>query len=187
MFRRASTQSLVARSIVVMFAASVLGACGSSDASEGHPRDSNGGSAGDGGSAGQGGATASGGTTNGLAGASGAAGSGIGGSTRGAGGSSGASAGGSGGEGAGGSSGGSAGNSSGGMTGRGVSCGGKTCGENQYCRAACCATPGCVSGGPRCDDLPAACDGVPSCQCICGSGSGFFCKEGAPEVQCGCA
>jgi hypothetical protein len=203
MLRRASMQPLIARSIVVMFAASVLGACSSSDNSESHPPGSTGGASGDGGNPGQAGSSTSGGTTNGLAGASGTAGLGAGGSTRGAGGSSGASAGGSsgaaaggsggvsaggsGGAGAGGSSGGSAGSSSGGMTGRGTTCGDATCGENQYCRAGCCATAGCVPGGPQCEDLPAACDGVPSCQCICGSGSGLFCKEGAPQVQCGCA
>jgi hypothetical protein len=68
-------------------------------------------------------------------------------------------------------------------------CGEQTCGANQYCRAPCSGTGfgGGQSLGPAtCGVLPPACNGVPSCDCICGSGSSF-CTPGAFEVQCGCA
>lgn len=70
----------------------------------------------------------------------------------------------------------------------GTACGTATCGPNQYCRAACNG----IGGGPpppdnpSCADMPAACDGVPSCACICGV-TASFCTPGATEVQCGCA
>jgi hypothetical protein len=38
---------------------------------------------------------------------------------------------------------------------------------------------------PTCTDLPTRCIGDASCECICG-GTGF-CRDGEPEVQCGCA
>jgi hypothetical protein len=66
----------------------------------------------------------------------------------------------------------------------GVVCGGATCAPNQYCRAPCTGFGG-AFGNPSCADLPAACSGVPSCMCICGSTS-LFCTPGAHEVQCGC-
>jgi len=76
--------------------------------------------------------------------------------------------------------------------GGGVGCGDRTCGPNQYCRAACgVASPSAGAGGrptpgtPTCRDLPAACSGVPTCSCICGPASSF-CTPGAAEVQCGC-
>jgi hypothetical protein len=40
---------------------------------------------------------------------------------------------------------------------------------------------------PSCAPLPAGCNGTPSCDCICGSSSSFFCTPGAAQVQCGCA
>lgn len=72
-------------------------------------------------------------------------------------------------------------------------CGDRTCGPNQYCRAACSGvgSPSAGTGGraapgkPTCADLPAACSGVPTCSCICGPTSSF-CTPGAAEVQCGC-
>ena len=69
----------------------------------------------------------------------------------------------------------------------GVRCGSKTCGVNQYCAAACSGTlpPEPVVMEPSCRDLPARCIGDTSCECICG-GTGF-CRDGEPEVQCGCA
>jgi hypothetical protein len=77
------------------------------------------------------------------------------------------------------------GGSGGGPT--GVRCGSKTCGENQYCKAPCSGTlpPEPVMVEPTCTDLPARCIGETSCECICG-GTGF-CRDGEPEVQCGCA
>ena len=67
----------------------------------------------------------------------------------------------------------------------GISCGQTTCGANQYCRAGCCGTPGCDPGPDTCRPLPATCNGAPSCGCICGQGSSFFCKDGG-VIQCGC-
>jgi hypothetical protein len=69
----------------------------------------------------------------------------------------------------------------------GVPCGSKTCGENQYCKAPCSGAPPPepVMVEPTCADLPARCIGDTSCECICG-GTGF-CRDGEPEVQCGCA
>jgi len=81
-----------------------------------------------------------------------------------------------------------------GTSGRGgVGCGDRTCGPNQYCRAACsgvawlsAGTGGLPTPGePTCADLPAACGGVATCSCICGPTS-TFCTPGAAEVQCGC-
>lgn|GEM_PF-1080205 len=77
--------------------------------------------------------------------------------------------------------------------GGGVGCGDRTCGPNQYCRAACSgvAWPSAGTGGrptpgePTCAELPAACGGVATCSCICGPTSSF-CTPGAAEVQCGC-
>lgn len=66
----------------------------------------------------------------------------------------------------------------------GVRCGDVSCAPNQYCRAPCTGFGGAM-GEPRCADLPAACDGVQSCTCICGVTS-HFCTPGAAEVQCGC-
>ena len=71
-----------------------------------------------------------------------------------------------------------------GAAGGSVVCGGATCAPNQYCRAACTGFGGAV-GKASCTDLPAACIGVASCMCICGSTS-HFCTPGALEVQCGC-
>jgi hypothetical protein len=68
-------------------------------------------------------------------------------------------------------------------------CGAQTCGANQYCRAPCSGTGfgGTQSlGDPTCAALPAACNGVGTCECICGSFSLQFCTPGAFEVQCGC-
>jgi hypothetical protein len=69
----------------------------------------------------------------------------------------------------------------------GVRCGSKTCGVNQYCAAACSGAlpPEPVVMEPSCRDLPARCIGDTRCECICG-GTGF-CRDGEPEVQCGCA
>ena len=72
----------------------------------------------------------------------------------------------------------------------GLGCGDKTCGPNEYCRAACNGvfTGGSPSvGSPSCAPMPAACKGVPSCECVCGSATSLFCKPGAREIQCGCA
>jgi hypothetical protein len=105
---------------------------------------------------------------------------------------------------AGAASGGAAGAASGGAAGAasGVGCGGATCGPNEYCRAPCSGT-GFGFGGttglpmtppmPFCYPLPAACNGTPTCDCICGLGSTFWCSTGSqpitsgPAVQCGCA
>ena len=73
--------------------------------------------------------------------------------------------------------------------GSGQACGDQTCDANQYCRAPCSGTglAGSQSlGPPSCAALPAACNGVPTCECICGSFT-FFCTPGAFQVQCGCA
>lgn len=74
----------------------------------------------------------------------------------------------------------------------GAACGDQTCGANQYCRAPCNGTgfggsPSFGGGQARgsCAVLPAACQGLPSCECICGPTKGF-CTPGAVEVQCGC-
>jgi hypothetical protein len=95
----------------------------------------------------------------------------------------------------------SGGATSGGAT-SGFGCGGATCGPNEYCRAPCSGT-GFGFGGttglpitqpmPSCYPLPAACNGTPTCDCICGFGSTFWCSTGSqpitpgPAVQCGCA
>jgi hypothetical protein len=68
----------------------------------------------------------------------------------------------------------------------GQTCGDQTCGANQYCRAPCSGTGfGGSEARGTCAVLPPACDGVPSCECICGPTKGF-CTPGAVEVQCGC-
>lgn len=74
----------------------------------------------------------------------------------------------------------------------GPACGDQTCGANQYCRAPCSGTGFGGSAGfggsqarGSCAVLPAVCNGVPSCECICGPTKGF-CTPGAVEVQCGC-
>ena len=65
-----------------------------------------------------------------------------------------------------------------------VSCGEVTCGTNQYCRASCNGTAGFTSTAPpSCWELPPACNGVATCECVCG-GTSFFCT-GTP-FQCGC-
>jgi len=82
----------------------------------------------------------------------------------------------------------------------GVRCGDATCGPNSYCRAPCSGTGFGVAGSaaipapqPSCSPLPPACNGTPTCDCICGGGSAFWCSTGskplAPSspVQCGCA
>lgn len=85
-----------------------------------------------------------------------------------------------------------------------VGCGGETCAPNQYCRAPCNGTIIGVGGTPglpmtppmpSCAPLPAACNGTPTCDCICGPALGFtfWCSTGSkpiapgPAVQCGCA
>jgi hypothetical protein len=68
----------------------------------------------------------------------------------------------------------------------GTACGLATCGPNQYCRAACSGVGGPTPDSPSCADMPAACNGVPSCACVCGT-TASFCTPGAHEVQCGCA
>jgi len=68
----------------------------------------------------------------------------------------------------------------------GVSCGDTQCGPNQYCRAPCCGTGDCGPQQPTCAGLPDTCDGVASCDCICGPGS-LFCSDGGASYQCGCA
>lgn len=91
--------------------------------------------------------------------------------------------------GAAGSAGAAGGGAGAGGTSSGQACGDQTCGANQYCRAPCSGTGigGSQSlGKPSCWALPPSCNGVPSCECICGS-VGFFCTPGASEVQCGCA
>ncbi|MES1186972.1 MAG: hypothetical protein ABUL60_24370 [Myxococcales bacterium] len=100
------------------------------------------------------------------------------------------------------SAGGSAGTSAGGAA-SGLGCG-ATCGPNEYCRAPCSGT-GFGFGGttglpmtpplPGCAPLPAACNGTPTCDCICGPALGYatWCSTGSkpitsgPAVQCGCA
>lgn len=77
-----------------------------------------------------------------------------------------------------------------GAAGHAVSCGDETCGADQYCKAACSGTSLLDAGPPpvlkpSCAPLPAACNGTPSCDCICGPGS-TFCTPGAKQVQCGC-
>lgn len=67
----------------------------------------------------------------------------------------------------------------------GVRCGDATCEPGQYCRAACSGIGG-DPGPPSCQVLPAECNGVATCECVCGETSNF-CEEGAPEIQCGCA
>jgi len=67
----------------------------------------------------------------------------------------------------------------------GLTCGQATCGPNQYCRAACTGFGGAQPGNPSCADMPAACNGVSGCACICGV-TASFCTPGAHEVQCGC-
>jgi hypothetical protein len=128
--------------------------------------------AGHGGAGGSSGSVASGGTAH-AAGASGA------------GGSAGAASSGAAGKAAAGSAG--SGGAAGGASGQ--ACGDQTCSANQYCRAPCSGTglAGSQSlGNPICSSLPAACNGVPTCECICGF-LAFFCTPGAFEVQCGCA
>jgi hypothetical protein len=68
-----------------------------------------------------------------------------------------------------------------------VSCGSSTCGDGQYCRAGCCATRGCVLGPPSCEPLPSACNGTPTCECICGRSGGLCTITSGVAVQCGCA
>ena len=81
----------------------------------------------------------------------------------------------------------------------GVGCGAATCGANEYCRAPCSGigfgfggTAGIAEPMPSCSPLPAACNGTPTCDCICGVGSSFGCSTGSKPlssgaVQCGCA
>jgi len=76
-------------------------------------------------------------------------------------------------------------------SGGGVACGDETCGPTEYCRAACSGTILLDAGPPpvlkpSCAPMPAACNGTPSCDCICGTGS-TFCTPGAAQIQCGCA
>jgi hypothetical protein len=143
-----------------------------------------GGAAPSGGSAGRAatGGTASGGSVNGTASGGSASGGSVNGTASGGSASGGSASGGS-------ASGGSVnGTASGGEGGSGgVPCGSKTCGENQYCKAPCSGAPPPepVMVEPTCADLPARCIGDTSCECICG-GTGF-CRDGEPEVQCGCA
>lgn len=85
-----------------------------------------------------------------------------------------------------------------------VGCGGKTCGANEYCRAACSGTNIGIGGTsglpmppamPSCAPLPASCNGTPTCDCVCGPALGFatWCSTGSkpiapgPAIQCGCA
>lgn len=85
----------------------------------------------------------------------------------------------------GGMSGGAAGSGVAGSAGSGQrTCGTETCGANQYCRAGCSGT-GDDPGPPRCAELPPACEGEPTCACICGL-TALFCTPGAPTIQCGC-
>lgn len=83
---------------------------------------------------------------------------------------------------------GTAGSGSGG-SGGGVGCGDRTCGPNEYCQAPC---NGVIVGGssaigpPSCSPMPATCNGVPTCECVCGSFTSF-CTPGAHAIQCGCA
>lgn len=118
-------------------------------------------------------------------------------STGGSGGSSGgASSGGmvpaSGTSGAGGSSAGAAGNAGAAGSGGGQACGDQTCGANEYCRAPCngAGLGGSQSlGNPTCAALPTGCNGVPSCECICGIVTLFCtpvhsrCSVGAVEAD----
>jgi hypothetical protein len=131
------------------------------------------------GSDGDGSRSASAGNAHGGSSAGGASGAGQGGAS----GSSGSPAGG-------GTSGSSASRASGGTSGSSGSqtCGDRTCGNNEYCRAPCSGTGlgGTQSlGDPTCTELPAGCNGVPTCDCICDSVG--FCTPGGFEVQCGCA
>lgn len=120
------------------------------------------------GASGSGGASAGAGMSGGGAMGGGAAGANSGGSGAGNGGASGAG-----------------GDTSGGAAGAsGVVCGKTTCGPDQYCRAPCSGV-GLPMGDPSCSALPVACEGVPSCSCICGP-TAHFCTPGAPSVQCGC-
>jgi hypothetical protein len=64
-------------------------------------------------------------------------------------------------------------------------CNGQSCGSGQYCRAGCCGVGGCVPPPSTCESLPAACNGTPTCQCVCGM-SGPPCTINAGIVQCGC-
>jgi hypothetical protein len=47
-----------------------------------------------------------------------------------------------------------------------VPCANATCGPNQYCGIVC-ELPGCRQAGVFCQNLPARCNGVVSCPCVC--------------------
>ena len=63
-------------------------------------------------------------------------------------------------------------------------CSGPSCGSDGYCRAGCCTTVGCVQPPSTCQPLPAACNGTPTCQCVCGNS---LCVIANGVVQCPCA
>jgi hypothetical protein len=70
----------------------------------------------------------------------------------------------------------------------GGACGAMTCADDEYCEAPCSGIgfqPDDALPPPRCMPLPAACNGVGTCECICGETAGF-CTPGSAEVQCGC-
>lgn len=130
-----------------------------------------------------------GGSAGGASGESHGGGGGSAGSVASAGAATAAGAGGAGGKAGAAGSAGAAANSGAAGTAGGQSCGDRTCGANQYCRAPCSGTSlggGQSLGDPTCAALPPTCNGVASCECICGS-VGFFCTPGAFVVQCGCA
>ena len=68
----------------------------------------------------------------------------------------------------------------------GGACGAMTCADDEYCEAPCSGVGAIPDDAePRCVKLPQECNGVGTCECICGD-TMFFCTPGAPEVSCGC-
>lgn len=66
----------------------------------------------------------------------------------------------------------------------GVPCEDETCNANQYCRVGCLGTGG-GSSGRSCAPLPATCDGVATCDCVCGGPR--FCTDSGGAIRCGCS
>jgi len=73
-----------------------------------------------------------------------------------------------------------------GAGGSGIKCGEEYCSAEEYCRAPCNGVAGyTTTSPPSCSELPARCEGTPTCECICG-GFTAFCTPGAAAIQCGC-